>query len=930
MLFRRPPSGLDLELYMRKITAVALLVTFICSAVVPSFAQRSKNVLPGDIDKTPLQKPSRPTRPFPVVKGDFAQFEKVEAYSDGSGVVVQWQMVEETGNVGFDVYRVNTKEQKPVNDSLISGSLAEIGKQTLYGKKYEFYDPEAGLDSVYVIQAMGQDGRRISSETVSVQYSYDIEASTGRSRELLAKTSNTSNGNIEKTSPSLGGRGTLNFKNVTAAADLAAHRWVVSKPGAKIAVRTEGMYRVRLTELQAATNLFTSGNVANWRLFKEGVEQAINIGSDANGLYFEFYGKGLDIPESDTRIYYLIVDTVPGKRMVSRIVRGRPINGPAINYAAVTEKRERNTYVGSILNGDAENWWGRLVTSTSTAISVNLTGVDFSVTNCVFTLKMQSYSLQVPPTVGIAINGHSIGNISGQNDQQPFSGQFSIPTNYLVEGANSVQLTSQNGSGDYSLFDSIKINYSRLFKADQNRIAFPVPVNQQAIVSGFTTSNIRLFDMTVEGSPSFISNPVVTQNGATYSVQSAALRTRLAPTAIPTYAVENSSLLQAAAVTVNNPSNYSSTLRNVDLIIITHSASDFIAAANTWADYRRSAAGGGFNVEVVDVADVMDEFGYGTFTAAAINDFLRYANTNWVPQVAGHQYVLLLGDASRDPRNYLGYGLNNLVPSKIVTTIYNETASDDALADFNDDGLTEMSIGRVPTRTAVNITTVFNKSVSFETPSNQSLGRGSLFAYDEPNGYDFGSMSQDLSNQLPPSMPKTFVSRAYVQGDPQYDASNPRVLNPDAQANLLSSLNTSPGKYIANYSGHGAQSFWGSSSFMSNSTVSSLNNTSSPTIFTMLTCLNGYFIGPAANDDAIADVLIKSPNGGAVVAWASTGLTTADVQMLMGRQFFNQIGIGNIKRMGDLIRDAKAQIPYGTDVRYSWVLFGDPMLKVRQ
>jgi hypothetical protein len=33
--------------------------------------------------------------------------------------------------------------------------------------------------------------------------------------------------------------------------------------------------------------------------------------------------------------------------------------------------------------------------------------------------------------------------------------------------------------------------------------------------------------------------------------------------------------------------------------------------------------------------------------------------------------------------------------------------------------------------------------------------------------------------------------------------------------------------------------------------------------------------------------------------------------------------------MGDLIADAKAQVPAGADVRLSWALLGDPMLKVR-
>jgi hypothetical protein len=49
----------------------------------------------------------------------------------------------------------------------------------------------------------------------------------------------------------------------------------------------------------------------------------------------------------------------------------------------------------------------------------------------------------------------------------------------------------------------------------------------------------------------------------------------------------------------------------------------------------------------------------------------------------------------------------------------------------------------------------------------------------------------------------------------------------------------------------------------------------------------------------------------------------------MGNRFYNQLAVGNITRMGDLIRDAKSVLPGSSDVRYSWALLGDPMLKVR-
>jgi Peptidase family C25 len=82
-------------------------------------------------------------------------------------------------------------------------------------------------------------------------------------------------------------------------------------------------------------------------------------------------------------------------------------------------------------------------------------------------------------------------------------------------------------------------------------------------------------------------------------------------------------------------------------------------------------------------------------------------------------------------------------------------------------------------------------------------------------------------------------------------------------------------------------------------------------------------------NDSLSEMLIKYNNGGASMVWASTGLTTPDVQLVMASRFFNQIGAGSITRAGDLVKDAKTMVPGGLDVRLSWALIGDPMLKVR-
>jgi hypothetical protein len=235
--------------------------------------------------------------------------------------------------------------------------------------------------------------------------------------------------------------------------------------------------------------------------------------------------------------------------------------------------------------------------------------------------------------------------------------------------------------------------------------------------------------------------------------------------------------------------------------------------------------------------------------------------------------------------------------------------SDDALVDFDDNGLAEMAIGRIPASTPDMVTNALSKTMSFEqTVGAENLSRGVLFAYDNPIGYDFQAMSQRMSLQLPPGTTSVFVAR---------NDANPNPL-------LISEQNT--GKYLVNYSGHGSTGIWASASNFRITNVPLLTNIDHLSVYTMLTCLNGFFAG---QNVSLAEGLLNSTVGGGVAVWASTGETTPDIQEIMGTRFYNQVGEGQITVLGDLILDAKTFVPGGRDVRLSWVLLGDPMLKMR-
>ena len=117
---------------------------------------------------------------------------------------------------------------------------------------------------------------------------------------------------------------------------------------------------------------------------------------------------------------------------------------------------------------------------------------------------------------------------------------------------------------------------------------------------------------------------------------------------------------------------------------------------------------------VVPITDLNDEFNFGENSPFAIRQFLETANEKW--RIAP-RYLLLNGRASLDPRNYLGFGNLDLVPTRILATSGLMTASDDWFSDFNDTGMPTIATGRLPVSTADEAKTVIGKVATYEGTS---------------------------------------------------------------------------------------------------------------------------------------------------------------------------------------------------------------------
>ena len=877
---------------MRKAISLVLAALMVSSSVVPAFAQK-RSITKPLVEKQDLTSVKKQTP-----KAESTRFANLYAYTDDNGVWLTWQMDAEVGNIGFFAYRVGKggAELLDPNKGIIPGAATHGREVPSFGQTYSFYDRWGTGDSAYYVEALSLNGSKISTAQVYPQYIPNLKAVTGLAPEELALRGESEPAPLEKSILTMTKEIASEVEANTLAPDPVTHRMVITQPGAvRIGVKAAGLYRVTRAQLEAA-GFNAATDSANWQLYVEGIEQAMIVGPNAD--YIEFYGKGTDTPETDIRKYFLINGSGPGKRMGTRVAHPNTSTVVSPNYFQTFVKKERVRWVDDIINGDAENYFGRGFNATMSTLNFSVTGIDTSLPTVRIYVKFQGYSAS-DHAVEVLLNDQLLGTGTGPFGEVAFTHTYTVPTSLLIEGANTLKFRAVGAPNDFCFFDTISIDFGRKFLAEQNRLSFYTNNYRVAKLTGFSSANVRVFDLTYESDPTLMTNLTFEQNGPTFGADMPPARGRVF------YAVEDSAILAPESVTPNNPELVGDPANAADLVILAYK--DLMPEAQTWANYRIAQ---GVSVKLIEVSEVFDEFNYGTFSSGAIKSYLQHAYTTWT--LGRPKYALLIGDGSWDSRNYEGIGNFNFVPSKMVSTVYTDTASDEALADFDGNGLAEIAIGRISARTGAQVTAAYNKLVQWEAlPADQWTTRGAVFAYDHDNGYPFAQMSTNLRNQLPmiPDNRVTFVYRGET----------------NANANLITALSSGP--YIANYSGHGTAGSWGGIPTFFNALLVPNLGDSNPSIYTMLTCLNGYFHW--LYNPAMAEVLMNTPNKGAVVAWASSGLTTPDIQELMALRFYQKVGEGTIPRMGDLVKDAKTMVPGGSDVRLSWVLLGDPMTKVR-
>jgi hypothetical protein len=321
------------------------------------------------------------------------------------------------------------------------------------------------------------------------------------------------------------------------------------------------------------------------------------------------------------------------------------------------------------------------------------------------------------------------------------------------------------------------------------------------------------------------------------------------------------------------------------------------------------AAGQPSSIVLID--DLYDEFNFGERSPFALRSFLQTAAKLW--QITP-RYLLLNGRASLDPRNYLGFGRLDFVPTMIVPTSSLMTASDDWFSDFNNSGMPTIATGRFPVGTPEEARLVAAKVATYEGQStNGPWTAQALMVADVNDTENFTKDSQLVQAQLPSTMQVTDVFATTTS-------------IPSAQQDILTAINS--GQLLVNYAGHGSVDQWSGDDLLDDTTANSLANGSSLPVFFIMDCLNGYFQDPDPYERPLAVSLMLAPNGGAVAVLASSGLNQAAPQTKLDKLVVQTALSSPHPAIGEAIREAKTGIT-DVGVRKTFILFGDPAMQMK-
>lgn len=858
----------------------------------------------------------------------WAAVSDVRAFVLDGRSVVEWTTTTEVATKQFELYRLEGRSWAPVGDGPIASRMAGDGGI------YRVVDDRAypGETATYRLVEVTFDGyrRSVGPFTVTVAAGtvgappvergadgFGRDGKGERAADLIRGAAVAPAGKADAPGAPAATIGALEHRPAPrqlarvrqAAREAAGGRQLAARvPTAvlKADVRADGVHRVSALDLANQWGV-PAGNVQQMilagdiRLTNRGEELAWAGAADGSALYF--FGQGAT--EVDTAANVYRIEPFPGTPAAT--VSGgnpAPVAGGTFQERLVLED-DNVAVTNAVRQSGVDFWFWQGVQDPSSASSIATFDVGVpGATGSAGELSVRLYSVSdtaAPQehTAIVRLNGVELGQTSWE-DIRFHEAAFPFPGGLLQAGLNQVEVEAFRAGGEVTAFfvDELTFAYERELRAEAGRLVFAADAPGAVTVSGFAGADLQVLEIT---------DPLAIRRVTDVTIDELAgdFRASFEAEAGARYAVSRTSTLEVAgALRTDVPSSIRQAAGAQYVVV---APAHLVGQAGGLASLRRY-----LTTMVVDVEDVYDEFNHGLASPRALQEFMTWASANWsVPP----EYLVLVGAGHFD---YKGHDVNsppNLIPPALVATPQGIYASDHVLGDVDGDAVPEVAVGRIPVLTLAELQGYIQKLRRLERSSGPDWRGATLFVADnQDDGGDFGLSSDRVAAHLGPQ---------YTVAKIHLDALPPA----DAKQQLLDALGAGVGYF--NYIGHGGVTQLAQEALLTVDDAAALTNADRPGVMASLTCIAGRFELP--HFDSVAEAMVLNPNGGAIAAWAPSGLSyNVDAERL--NRAFVDAAFGQEITLGQAVRQALAS--YADEGFYRHLLlvynvFGDPALSMR-